>query len=120
QYMVGQSAGYGTSDPAMLLAVPILQYRSDYLFYAEPTWSANFVDIIAPNGAEVNVDGAAVTAWTGIGATGFSVAHVQLSNAGNGRHSVDANNPVGISVYGVLSFGSYWYPGGLDLTIDPQ
>src|SRR5690606_314509 len=49
QYMVGQSAGYGTSDPAMLLAVPIAQYRTNYLFYAEPTWTANFVDIIAPN-----------------------------------------------------------------------
>ena len=120
QYMVGQSAGYGTSDPAMLLAVPAAQYRDNYLFYAEPTWSANFVDIIAPANAAVTVDGAPVTAWSPIGATGYSVAHVQLSNAGNGTHVVDANTKVGISVYGVLNFGSYWYPGGLDLTIDPQ
>src|SRR5690606_15310384 len=86
QYMVGQSAGYGTSDPAMLMAVPIAQYRDNYLFYAEPTWTANFVDIIAPANAAVTVDAAAVNNWTPIGATGYSVAHVQLSNAGNGRH----------------------------------
>jgi hypothetical protein len=120
QYMVGQSAGYGTSDPAMLLAVPIAQYRTNYLFYAEPTWSANFVDIIAPYNTVVTVDGNPVNAWSGIGETGYSVAHVQLSNAGNGRHEIAANDKVGISVYGVLNYGSYWYPGGLDLTINPQ
>ena len=27
---------------------------------------------------------------------------------------------VGIGVYGVLNFGSYWYPGGLDLDVIPQ
>ncbi|NJK31929.1 MAG: hypothetical protein HC927_05655 [Deltaproteobacteria bacterium] len=47
QYMVGQSAGFGTSDPAMLLTVPTAQYRNDYLFHAAPSWQANFVDIIA-------------------------------------------------------------------------
>ena len=120
QYMVGQSAGFGTSDPAMLLAVPTAQYRNDYLFHAAPTWQANYVDIIAPMGAAVNVDGNAVGGFTAIGNTNFGVAHVQLSNAGDGNHTVDANQAVGISVYGVQSFGSYWYPGGLDLEINPQ
>ncbi len=120
QYMVGQSAGFGTSDPAMVQAVTPAQFRSDYLFHAAPTWTANFVDIIAPNNAMVTVDGANVAAWTAIGATGFSAAHVPLSNAGNGNHSVASNQKVGISVYGVQSAGSYWYPGGLDLEIDPQ
>jgi hypothetical protein len=104
----------------MLLAVPIAQYRTNYLFYAEPTWTANFVDIIAPANSQVTVDAAAVNNWTPIGATGYSVAHVQLSNVGNGRHEVDASDKVGISVYGVLNYGSYWYPGGLDLAINPQ
>lgn len=120
QYMVGQSAGFGTSDPAMVQAVTPAQFRNDYLFHAAPTWTANFVDIIAPNNATVTVDGANVAAWTAIGATGFSAAHVPLSNAGNGNHNVLSNQKVGISVYGVQSAGSYWYPGGLDLEIDPQ
>ncbi|MCB9702326.1 MAG: hypothetical protein H6711_10560 [Myxococcales bacterium] len=119
QYMVGQNAGYGTSDPAMLIAVATEQYRTDYLFHAPVGWSANYVDIIAPNGASVQVDGAPVGNLQMIGATGFSVAHVKLSNAGNGNHTVSADQKVGISVYGVLNYGSYWYPGGLDLKLVP-
>ena len=120
QYMVGQGGGYGTSDPAMLLAVPTEQFRTSYLFHAPTGWVENFVDIIAPANANVSVDGNNVGAWTAIGNTGFSVAHVELSNAGDGNHTVSANQKVGISVYGVLDYGSYWYPGGLDLEIIPQ
>lgn len=120
EYMVGQDAGFGTSDPAMLLAVPTEQFRNNYLFYAQPNWAANFVDILAPTGATVQVDGAAVGNFTPIGATNFSIAHVPLSNGGGGNHSVTADQKVGISVYGVLDYGSYWYPGGLDLALIPQ
>ncbi|EDM81579.1 bacterial Ig-like domain protein [Plesiocystis pacifica SIR-1] len=120
QYMVGQSGGYGTSDPAMVQAVTPAQFRTSYLFHAAPTWTANFVDIIAPDGANVTVDGVAVTDWSAVGTSGFNVGHVALSNAGNGNHTVESNLKVGISVYGVQSAGSYWYPGGLDLVINPQ
>jgi hypothetical protein len=120
QYMVGQSAGFGTSDPAMVQAVTPEQFRSDYLFFAAPSWTANFVDIIAPNGAAVTVDNVAVNGWSMVGNSGYSVAHVVLSNQGDGTHTVSADEGVGISVYGVQNAGSYWYPGGLDLTIIPQ
>ncbi len=116
QYMVGQSAGFGTSDPAMLVAVATEQYRTNYLVHAPTSWQANFVDIIGPDGANVEVDGQAVVDWTPIGNTGYSVAHEPLSNGGDGTHSITSDLKVGISVYGVQSFGSYWYPGGLDLT----
>ncbi|MCA9720093.1 MAG: IgGFc-binding protein, partial [Myxococcales bacterium] len=99
QYMVGQNAGYGTSDPSMLLTVPAEQYRTEYLFFAETNWVENFVDIIAPDGATVSVDGANVNGWSQVGNTGFSVAHVKLNNGGGGTHSVQANQKVGISVY---------------------
>ncbi len=120
QYMVGQNANFGTSDPAMVQAVTPAQFRTDYLFHAATTWTANFVDIIAPDGATVSVDGTPVGGWTAVAGSGFSAAHVELDNGGNGNHSVVANQGVGISVYGVQSSGSYWYPGGLDLQIDPQ
>ena len=120
EYMVGQDGGYGTSDPAMLVAVPTEQFRTSYLFYAQTAWSANYVDIIAPAGAAVQVDGAPVGAFAPIGNSGFSLGHVKLSNAGNGSHTVTSDKKVGISVYGVLNYGSYWYPGGLDLDLIPQ
>ena len=120
EYMIGQDGGYGTSDPAMLIAVPSAQYRTSYLFYAQNAWQANYVDIIAPDGSNVLVDGAPALNFTPIGASGFSLAHVKLDNAGDGSHSVSADQKVGISVYGVVSYGSYWYSGGLDLTLIPQ
>ncbi len=115
QYMVGQSAGYGTSDPSMLLAITPEQWRANYLIHAPVTWVANFVDILALSGTSVTVDGVAVTDWWPIGTTGYVVGHMALSNAGNGNHIIDADAGVGVSVYGVQSAGSYWYPGGLNL-----
>jgi len=120
EYMVGQGANFGTSDPAMLIAVPSAQYRSSYLFYAQTAWQANYVDIVAPAGANVTVDGAPVGNFVAIGASGFSLAHVKLSNAGDGSHTVVGDQKVGISVSGVVDYGSYWYPGGLDLDVIPQ
>ncbi|MBL9102577.1 MAG: IgGFc-binding protein [Myxococcales bacterium] len=120
EYMVGQQAGYGASDPDMLLVVPSEQFRSDYLFYAETGWLANYVDIVAPAGASVQVDGAPASGFVAIGDTGYGHTHVKLSNAGNGVHTVTSDQRVGISVYGVQNFGSYWYPGGLDLELVPQ
>lgn len=121
QYMVGQSADSGLADPAMVLAVPVGQFREDYLIHAAPSWTQNWADVIAPDGVTVQINGAEVTTWTPIGNSGYSVGRTQLSNAGNGNHTVVASEPVGISVYGVQSYGSYWYPGGLDLqTIVPQ
>ncbi|MFZ6185686.1 IgGFc-binding protein [Nannocystis pusilla] len=120
QYMVGQDGGYGTSDPAMLLAVNPLQWRKNYLFHAQPSWTANYVDVLAPKNATVTVDGAAVGNWQAVGATNYQVAHIKLNNNGTGNHTVVGDVGVGIGVYGVQSYGSYWYPGGLDLDILPQ
>jgi hypothetical protein len=120
QYMVGQSGGFGTSDPAMLLAVNPMQWRKGYLFHAQPTWQANYVDILAPKNAAVTVDGANVGNWQPIGASNYQVAHIKLSNNGTGNHTANADVGVGIGVYGAQSYGSYWYPGGLDLDVIPQ
>jgi hypothetical protein len=120
QYMVGQSGGYGTSDPAMVLAVNPMQWRKNYLFHASTTWTANYVDVLAPKNANVTVDGVAVSGWQPVGASNYQVAHVKLNNNGNGNHTVVSDFAVGIGVYGVQSYGSYWYPGGLDLDLIPQ
>jgi hypothetical protein len=99
----------------MALSVATEQYRSSYLFHAPTNYLSNFVNITAPTGATVTLDGAAVAGFTPIGASGFSVARVQLSNAGDGNHNITSNQPCGISVYGYGDDTSYWYPGGLDL-----
>ncbi|MEZ4428703.1 MAG: IgGFc-binding protein [Nannocystaceae bacterium] len=117
QYMVSAAAGFGQSDPSMVLAVGTDQWRAETLVHAPTSWQANYADILAPTGTGVSVDGmpVPVNAFTEIQGTMYSVAHVALDNGGDGTHQIVGDEPVGVTVYGVQSFGSYWAVGGLDL-----
>jgi hypothetical protein len=122
-YMVGQDAppAAGIGDPAMTLAVPTDQYRTSYQFHAPINYDNNYVNITAPTGTVVMLDGAAVpdTAFTAIGGSGLSVARVALPDNVDGNHVAESNVGFGITVYGYGQYTSYWYPGGLDLTTIP-
>jgi hypothetical protein len=133
QYMVGQNnfgsgcvnvnppAGQTCGDPSMSLAVATSQFRSSYQFVAPANYEQNWVNVIAPTGAQVTMDGATVTGFAAIGAaSGYGVAHVSLC-AGNaagctGIHNASSTENFGIEVYGYGSYTSYMYPGGLNLT----
>jgi hypothetical protein len=118
QFMEGSQAGGGTGDPSMALAVPIEQFRTQYLFLAPTNYETNYVDVTAPVGANIVLDGAPITSWTAIGTTGWQLSRVVPLNAGpnnDGEHSISGDQGLGISVYGYGSDTSYWYPGGLDL-----
>lgn len=122
QIMEGSTAGGGTGDPAMALAVPVEQFRSNYLFHAPTNYETNYVDITAPVGATVMLDGAPITNFVEIGGSGFALARVTpLGNGpGNdGNHSISGSVPFGITVYGYGQDTSYWYPGGLNLELVP-
>jgi hypothetical protein len=116
EYMLGITSGGNTGDPAMVLAVPVEQYRTQYLFHAPTNYEANYVNITAPTGATVTLDGLPLTAGTPVGASGYSIIQMPLDNSGNGNHTIEATDRVGISVYGYGFATSYWYPGGLELT----
>ena len=120
QYMQGQDAGGNSGDPAMALAVPIAQYRTKYLFHAPINYEKNFANLVAPADAKVTLDGAAVSGFVPIGATGFGVVRVALPNNVDGNHDIVSDLPIGVSVYGYGQYTSYWYPGGLDLDVIPQ
>lgn len=115
EYMLGQNAGGDTGDPAMALAVPIAQFRNNYLFHAPLSYESNYVNVVAPTGATITLDGAPVTGFTPIGSTGSSLARVLLGEGQAGTHSITGTQPFGITVYGYGRYTSYWYPGGLDL-----
>ena len=117
QFMRGQGQNFeGVGDPAMTVAVPVDQYRNDYLFHAPTNYTHNFVNIIRPKGATVTLDDRSVSAgWNTIEGSDYEVARVTLSNSGDGNHTIVSNAAVGISVYGLGSYTSYWYPGGLNL-----
>jgi hypothetical protein len=120
QYMEGQDAGGDTGDPAMALAVPSDQYRTEYLFHAPTNYEVNYVNVTAPLGASVTLDGNPVTGYTPIGSSGLGVAKVQLGPGQGGNHGISGDVPFGISVYGYGQYTSYWYPGGLDLAPIPE
>jgi hypothetical protein len=117
QYMEGQDAGGATGDPAMTLAVPVEQFRTQYLFHAPTNYESNYVDVTAPVGATVMLDGAPLS-FAPIGTTGYALSRVYPLNGGpnnDGNHSIQGNMAFGITVYGYGQYTSYWYPGGLDL-----
>jgi len=116
QYMKGQDAGGNSGDPAMALGVTNNQFRKDYLFHSPVNYDHNYANIIAPNGAQVTLDGAPVTGFEPVSATGYSVARFKFANTGDGNHRIEADQRVGVTVYGYGTYTSYWYPGGLNLT----
>lgn len=115
EYMVGQNAGGDMGDPAMALAVATDQYRTQYLFHAPTNYEVSYVNIAAPVGATVTLDGTDLTAFTPIGATGYGALRVLLGDGAQGNHHISSEDPFGITVYGYGHATSYWYPGGLDL-----
>ena len=118
QHLVGQDyAGISTGgdmgegDPAISLGIPTEQFRTQYSFLAPSTYTTSYVNVTAPTGSNVNLDGAPVTGFAPVGGTGFSVARVRISG---GQHNITGDAAFGIVVYGFGSYTSYMYPGGLD------
>ncbi len=124
QYMEGEdsfSPSDTAGDPSLSIAVATAQFRDNYQFVAPANYAQNWVNVIAPSGATVAVDGVNVpnNQYTPIGASGYGVAHVSLcannSCQNNGVHLVSGNKPFGIEVYGYGAYTSYMFPGGLNL-----
>ncbi|MBI5529794.1 MAG: IgGFc-binding protein [Deltaproteobacteria bacterium] len=113
QFMAGQDAGAGTGDPSFSITPPNEQYREDYIFLVPTNYNGgNFVNITAPAGASVQLDGANVAGFAPVGSGKYGVAK---KSVGAGTHTVTADAPVGITVFGYDQYVSYAYPGGLNL-----
>ena len=68
-----------SGDPAMSTAVATGQFRNNYQFVAPANYMQNWVNIIAPTGATVKVDGATVTGFAAIGtSSGYAAAYWPL------------------------------------------
>lgn len=115
QFMAGQSAGGNAGDPSMTVAVPVEQFRRDYLFHAPTNYEVSYVNIARPAGVTVTLDGLAVDGFAPVGDGTFEVVRAALVDTATGNHRLVADEPVGVSVYGYGQFTSYWYPAGLDL-----
>jgi hypothetical protein len=116
-YLQGQSSvDSGAGDPSMAIGVPRAQYRDNYIFSVSKTYDYNFVNVVAPRDATVQLDGEELpeSAFVPIGTTDYRVARYLLP-AGREVFRMRGTRPFGIVVYGYGAFTSYMYPGGLDL-----
>ena len=121
QFMVGQqyagrtfdeAATEGAGDPSFSLAIPTEQYRGRYSFLAPQTFEQSWVNLVAPSGQTVLLDGRSVENFTAIAETGQRAARVRIEG---GAHTVESSGDVGVMVYGFGSYTSYMLPAGLDL-----
>jgi hypothetical protein len=105
-------------DPAMILAVPVEQWQSSYVFLTPDSYAKDYVNIVLPSGANVEIDGSpvAVGALEEITGSGYWVYRGLVAD---GTHRVTASHPVSIMVYGYDRDVSYGYPGGLGLATIP-
>lgn len=103
----------GTGDPAFILAVPLEQYRNDYVVLAPDKFEFDYINITAPVGAQVTLDGELLDSelFEPVSSS-FRVARLLVTD---GEHRISSDKPVGVIVYGFDDYVSYGYPGGLDL-----
>ena len=105
----------GEGDPSQTFSVAVEQYRKQYIFLAPSDYDISYVDIVGPTGVSVTVDGAAVSAFTAIGSSGYGLSRYKLGSGNAGAHTLTATQPVGIQVVGYGKYTSYQFPGGSDL-----
>jgi len=103
----------GIGDPSMTIGVPINQYRREYLILTPDAYRLDFVNVMAPKGASVKIDGVAIPeeAWKAVGGS-FNVARMEVED---GFHKLESAAPFGIVSYGYDCHVSYAYPGGLNV-----
>jgi hypothetical protein len=110
----------GIGDPAFILAVPVEQYRSDFVFLAPDKYELDYVTVIAPVGAQVFFDEIPVpVSWEPVG--DGTLWHIARFPIGDGVHFIQSDQPLSVIVYGYDQYVSYGYPGGLNLdVVDPE
>jgi hypothetical protein len=115
QFLLGQYAlDSNAGDPAMGSGVPLFQTRGSYNILVPDTYTSNYVNVVAPTGVDVNLDGFALAGWEPIGSTGYQVVRQPVQP---GAHELKSVGDVGFGItsYGYASFTSYLYPGGMNL-----
>lgn len=112
----GETYGLCTpiGDPSMILSVPVAQFRDEYTFLVPDAYVYDYINIIAPSAASVELDGSPLSEakFTAVGAD-FKVARMSVAD---GVHRVTASAALGVVVYGYDDDVSYGYPAGTNLS----
>ena len=107
----------------MVLFPPFEQYRDRYTFLTPSTFSADYVVLSMPIGTNVLLDGMDIEGdefmrlctYEMAGEIDGTTYQAVTCPVEDGSHTVESDLPVGITIYGYYSVGSYGYAGGSDL-----
>jgi len=99
-------------DPSFILAVPVEQFRQEYVFLVPTKYAINYLAVVAPTSATVTLDGSPIPSsqFTTVGSAAYKTARMPIQE---GSHSLSSEANVGIVVYGWDWYVSYGYPGGM-------
>jgi len=113
-----------TTDPSLTLMLPPDRFATGAVFAlptGNPRGEVNWVDLVAPPGASITVDGTplAPSELAPIGTTGWNKAQIQLGDA-TLTHSVISDVPIGIYVGAYSGSGAMTFPGAIGLPPPPE
>ena len=120
------SLGYdndGVGDPFMMMVTPVEQYSNNYIFYAFPEFSTNYITIYVspddyhPESIVVDDTDLQNAVWNTIYCSNATICgYVSYVSLLPGEHQVfhrDISAHIGVSVYGFNEFSSYGHPARL-------
>jgi hypothetical protein len=107
-------------DASMIPFPAVEQRRPFYVFTTGEGFSENWAVVSMPEGVDALIDGADVASTCGSPHTDGTLDGLTYASyyceIEDGPHVVDGvDEPVGVTVYGYYSAGSYGYPAGSDL-----
>jgi hypothetical protein len=119
QYLLSQESGVpsgGTGDPSMLAMPPVDQFQFSYIFLTPGTYPFDFINLVAPVGTAITLDGNPLTSTcTPIGAIGGVTFCAIVHQVADGVHRISGDKKFGLVVSGFGDFASYAYLGGVGL-----
>lgn len=114
QFMRGQGFDRTMAgDPAMVMEVPVQQYRTSYDFTVPSTYVSNFINVVTAEGGALEMDGQPLRGSSSV-VGGFTIYTLPITPGDHHLQSATGQG-IGLKVYGVAPYTSYAYPGGLDL-----
>ncbi len=99
-------------DPAFIALPAVAQLQRRYVFVAPNGYRTHAVNVVAPQGAVVKIDGVEIESWTSM-ATIDGVEYVFGRAAIEpGAHAMTSDEPASLTVIGYDDYVSYAYTGG--------
>ena len=114
QALLGENAlDTNSGDPALGSGIPLLQWRDEYGFLVPDSYTSNWLNVVAPAGTRVFLDGDEILTWAEIDGIPYEVARISLQP---GAHDVASVGDVGFGItsYGYAAYTSYLHPGGMN------